>query len=166
MAKTVIAVIGDADEAQSKHLIGTAEQVGEEIGKAGAVLICGGLGGVMKAAARGAKKYHAVTVGILPFITKGQANRFIDIVIPTGMGWGMKDGILVRSADALIALGGGCGTLSEIALAYMHKKPLIVIRGSGGWSSRIPNPLDHRHMVRIQMANTPQEAVAAALNGR
>jgi uncharacterized protein (TIGR00725 family) len=166
LTRTLIAVIGDADEKQSQHLIQLAEQVGEEIGKAGAVLICGGLGGVMKAAAKGAKRYGAVTVGILPFVTRAQANRFIDIVIPTGMGWGMKDSILVRSAHALIALGGGCGTLSEITLAYMHQKPLIVIKGTGGWSCRLPDPLDHRGMMHLEMVDTAQEAVAAALKKR
>lgn len=163
MAKKIIALVGDADEKESQGILKTAEAVGEEIGKSGEILICGGMGGVMRAAAKGAKKHNGTTIGVLPFDTKKEANEYIDIVIPTGMGWGMKDSITIRTADAIIAIGGGCGTLSEILLAYMHKKPIVLIRDTGGWSGKISNPLDHRKFVELETVENAAQAVKRAI---
>ncbi|MDQ4097681.1 MAG: TIGR00725 family protein [Actinomycetota bacterium] len=103
-----------------------AEEVGRELGRNGAVVVCGGLGGVMAAACRGAKAEGATTVGILPGDDRRAANQWVDIAIPTGMGEA-RNALVVRTADALIAVGGEFGTLSEIALALKLGKPVVGI---------------------------------------
>lgn len=101
-----------------------AEEVGREIAKKGAILICGGLGGVMEASARGAKAEGGITVGILPGFDPSDANPFIDIKIITGLSHA-RNVLIVRSSDALIAVSGGYGTLSEIAIALKLQKPVV-----------------------------------------
>jgi uncharacterized protein (TIGR00725 family) len=101
-----------------------AYEVGKEIARQGAILLCGGLGGVMEAAARGAKDAGGITVGILPGATPSEANPSIDLRIVTDMGHA-RNVILVRSADAVIAVSGGYGTLSEIAIARKIGVPCI-----------------------------------------
>jgi uncharacterized protein (TIGR00725 family) len=103
-----------------------AERIGSEIARRGGVLICGGLGGVMEAAARGAKSAGGLTVGILPGGSADDANPSIDIPIPTEMGQA-RNVINVRAADAVIALRGGFGTVSEIALALKMGVPVVAI---------------------------------------
>ena len=88
------------------------------------MLVCGGLGGAMEAACRGAKQAGGTTVGILPGSDRAAANEFVDVVLPTGLGEG-RNALVVRAADALIAVGGGYGTLSEIALALRAGKPVV-----------------------------------------
>ncbi len=110
----------------SKRIAKIAYQVGKEIAQRKAVLICGGLGGVMEEAARGAKANKGLTVGILPGFSSSDANPYIDIPIITGMDHG-RNIIVVRSCDAIIAIGGREGTLSEIAFALKLRIPLIGI---------------------------------------
>jgi uncharacterized protein (TIGR00725 family) len=93
------------------------------------VLVCGGLGGVMEAACKGAKEAGATTVGILPGADRSAANRFVDIAIPTGLGEA-RNALVVRAADAVVAIGDGYGTLSEIALALRAGKRVV---GLGTW---------------------------------
>ncbi|MGQ9569628.1 MAG: TIGR00725 family protein [Thermodesulfovibrionales bacterium] len=125
MPKKTISVIGagTADVATLK----TAEEVGRLIAKHGAILICGGLEGVMEAASKGAHMEGGITVGILPQNNKNEANPYIDIPIVTGFGEG-RNVIISRSADAIIAIGGEYGTLSEIAFGLKMGKPVIGIR--------------------------------------
>lgn len=104
-----------------------AEEVGREIAKEKAILICGGLGGVMEAAARGAKKEGGVTVGILPGFSFEDANPFIDIPIVTGLSHA-RNVLVVRSSQAIIAIEGGYGTLSEIGIALKLKIPMVGLR--------------------------------------
>ena len=101
-----------------------AYEVGAEIARQGAVLLCGGLGGVMEAAAKGAREHGGRTVGILPGPSAREANPFIDLRIVTHMGHA-RNAVLVRSSDAVIAVSGGYGTLSEIALALKIGIPCI-----------------------------------------
>lgn len=145
MPKTMIAVVGagEAGAALSK----TAEEVGRLIAKRGALLVCGGLYGVMEAAARGAKAEGGITVGILPRLDKADANPYIDVPIATGFGEG-RNVLIVRSADALIAIGGEYGTLSEIAFALKTGKPVI---GIGTWDIK-----------GIIKAGSPEDAVNKA----
>lgn len=110
----------------SKKIAKIAYQVGKEIAKRKAILICGGLGGVMEEAARGAKENKGLTMGILPGFSSSDANPYIDIPIVTGMDHG-RNIIVVRSCDAIIAVGGKEGTLSEIAFALKLRIPLIGI---------------------------------------
>jgi uncharacterized protein (TIGR00725 family) len=101
-----------------------ARAVGRLIAERGAVLVCGGLGGVMAAAARGAKEGGGLTVGILPSADPADANASIDVALATGMGE-MRNALIVRAAQAVIAIGGGWGTLSEIALARRTNTPVV-----------------------------------------
>ena len=106
---------------------GLAEAVGGGLAEHGAVLVCGGLGGVMEAACRGATERGGTTVGILPGLDRGQANPHVQVAVPTGLGEA-RNALVVRAADALIAIAGEWGTLSEIALAKKAGKPVIGLR--------------------------------------
>jgi uncharacterized protein (TIGR00725 family) len=101
-----------------------AEEIGRRLADAGATVVCGGLGGVMDAAARGARERDGVVVGILPGETRGGASRHLTVAIPTGMGEA-RNALIARAADAVIAVGGEWGTLSEIALAMKMGTPVI-----------------------------------------
>ncbi|UCE05227.1 MAG: TIGR00725 family protein [bacterium] len=119
----IIGVIGQGRDC-SAELLKEAEQVGYHIAQRNAILLCGGLGGVMEAACRGAKKGGGTTIGVIPTTHKSDANSFVDIPIVTGFGEA-RNIIIVRSADALIAVGGRYGTLSEIAFALSFSKPIV-----------------------------------------
>ncbi|MBW7956428.1 MAG: TIGR00725 family protein [Deltaproteobacteria bacterium] len=121
----VIGVIGYGLEDEALNEL--AEKTGALIAEAGCVLVNGGLGGVMRASARGCRSKGGLTVGILPGLDPGEANEYIDIPVSTGMGE-MRNALIVRAASALIAIGGGYGTLSEIALALKSGKQVIGIK--------------------------------------
>ncbi|MDI6890949.1 MAG: TIGR00725 family protein [Thermodesulfovibrionales bacterium] len=125
MPPKIIAVIGagKADEA----ILKIAEEVGGLIARKNAILICGGLSGIMEAAARGARSEGGITVGILPQNHKNEANPYIDVPVATGFGEG-RNVIIARTADAIIAVGGEYGTLSEIAFGLKMGKPVIGIQ--------------------------------------
>ena len=120
--QTIIGVIGDSEPAPETASL--AEEAGAEIARAGAVLVCGGLGGVMQAAARGAKGAGGLTVGVLPTYDAGSANAFIDIPVVTGMGHA-RNVIIAATAHALIAMSGAHGTLSEIAIGLKLGKRVV-----------------------------------------
>ncbi len=119
-----IAVIGghDCDQKTAK----TAEEVGRGIAQLGARLVCGGLSGVMQAACKGAKQAGGLTIGILPGPDTKEANQYVDIPIATDLGY-MRNNMVVRNADIIIAIDGKQGTLSEIAYALQMKKPILGI---------------------------------------
>lgn len=125
MKRPIIAVIGG--RRTEKPLLREAEEAGRLIAQKGAVLVCGGLGGVMEAASKGAKSEGGITVGILPHNDSKKSNLYIDIPIATGLGIG-RNVIIARTADALIAVGGEYGTLSEIAFALQMEKPVAGIK--------------------------------------
>lgn len=132
-----------------------AELVGRGLAEAGAIVVCGGLGGVMEAACRGAKSAGGMTLGILPGSRREDANPYVDMAVATGLGE-LRNGLVVRSADALIAIGGEFGTLSEIALALKAGKPVV---GLGTWQlARRDQPVD-----AIVPAASAEEAVTRAL---
>jgi uncharacterized protein (TIGR00725 family) len=106
-----------------------AEEVGRRLAEDGAVLVCGGLGGVMEAACRGARSAGGLTLGILPGGDRRDANPYVEVAVPTGLGEA-RNALVVRAADALVAVGGGYGTLSEIALALKGGTPVV---GLGTW---------------------------------
>jgi len=142
-----------------------AEEIGEEIARRGAIVICGGRGGVMKAAAKGALRAGGITVGILPSMSKDEANEYIKIIIPSGCGPVMRGSLIIRAADAIITIGGGVGTLGEIACAYAHKKPIIGLRGSGGWTDKLVDTyLDDRKLVKIAGGCSAKEVVDIAFD--
>ncbi len=146
MSKPIfIAVIGSARcDAQTASL---AEAVGRQIARRGAGLVCGGRGGVMEAACRGAKAAGGLTVGILPGADRNEANPYVDVPIVTGLGEA-RNTLVVRSAAVVVAVSGGYGTLSEIALALKMGRPVV---GLNTWPIEAVIP-----------ARTPQEAVDKA----
>ena len=164
MAKKIqILVIGHNDNGCTPEHERIAYEVGYEIAENDAVLITGGLGGVMNAASHGAHDAGGLTVGILPQDDPSFANEYVDIVIPSGVGL-MRDFLNALAADGIIVVGGGSGTLSEICAAYMYKKPMVAIRGTGGAAERfIDGYVDHRKNVKIIGADSPKEAVTQIL---
>ncbi|GAB4571486.1 MAG: TIGR00725 family protein [Anaerolineae bacterium] len=120
----LIGVIGVAEATPAQEHM--AELVGALIAEAGHVLVCGGRGGVMAAACRGAARSGGQTLGILPGDTADEANTWVTIPLPTGMGEA-RNALIARAADALIAIGTGWGTLSEMALAVKMGKPVIAL---------------------------------------
>lgn len=117
-----VAVIGpgDATSQQTRN----AEEIGRKLAEGGAIVVCGGLGGVMEAACRGASGAAGTTVGLLPGTDRDTANEWVQIAIPTGLGE-LRNGLVIRAADTVIAVGGAYGTLSEIALALRAGIPVI-----------------------------------------
>ena len=122
-----VAVVGpgDATPAQERD----AELIGRGLAQAGATLVCGGLGGVMAAACRGAAEAGGMTVGVLPGTDRAAANPWVRVALPTGLGE-LRNGLVVRAADVVVAVGGAYGTLSEVALAL---KTGVQVIGLGTW---------------------------------
>lgn len=141
MSPLHVAVVG-AGEATAEQ-VAAAEVVGATLAAAGAVVVCGGLGGVMAAACRGAKSAGGTTVGILPGTSRADANEWVDVAVATGLGEG-RNAIVVRDVDAVVAVGGAYGTLSEIALALRAGVPVVGWRTwqltdpAGEWVPIIP----------------------------
>jgi len=125
-----------------------AESTGKSIARAGAVLVCGGLGGVMEAAARGAKQEGGFTIGLLPGVSRMTANRYIDLPIATGLGH-FRNFLIAQTADALIAVTGKYGTLSELAMGLTLGKTVV---GLGSWD-----------IEGVVSASSPEEAVRLAI---
>ena len=169
--RTTIGVIGKNEQHEadvvSEFTMGAAEEVGRLVAERGGVIVTGGRFGVMEAASRGAKKADGLTVGFLPAMDPKSANDYVDLVFPTGLGRA-RNLLTARSCDALIMIGGSCGTLNELTIAYAEARPVVILRGSGGWADRIipclqeGKYLDERHTVEIGIADTPAEAVEKA----
>ncbi|MEC7711717.1 MAG: TIGR00725 family protein [Thermoproteota archaeon] len=161
--KRQILVIGNNDNGCTPELEKLAYDMGSNIAKSNSVLITGGLGGVMRAASHGAHDAGGLIVGIIPQNDFSLANEFCDIVIPSGMGL-MRDFLNALSADGVIVIGGGSGTLSEICAAYMYKKPIVALKNSGGTASKYADQfLDHRKNVQIIGVETADEAIKYVL---
>src|SRR6266567_2062868 len=168
----LITVIGksakDPNDPPSAEALKAAEMVGANIAGAGAILIAGGLSGVMEAASRGAKRANGLVIGMLPGFRKEDANKYVDVAITTGMGW-MRNALTVRAADAVIMISGGIGTLNELTVAY-ELKPTVILEGTGGWSDRIRETayqgkhLDESGSATLHFATTPSEAVELAFS--
>ncbi len=146
MRRPIIGVIGAGQCPPDISVI--AEEVGREIARKGGLLLCGGLGGVMEAASKGAREEGGITIGILPGDNPEDANRYIDIPVVTGFGHA-RNIIIAKSSDILIAISGSYGTLSEIAFGLILNKSIISI---GSWE------LDER-IIRVSNA---REAVEKA----
>jgi uncharacterized protein (TIGR00725 family) len=142
--------VGAASPGARPEDLRAAEAVGRLVAEAGAVLVCGGRGGVMEASCRGARSAGGLTVGLLPGVDRDAANPFVDVAIPTGLGE-LRNGLIVRSADAIVAIGGEWGTLSEIALAAKTGTPVV---GIDTWDLGRDE---------IETATDPAAAVARAL---
>ena len=153
-SRILIGVIGGGEV--SPQVAGIAEEVGREIARRGAVLVCGGMGGVMEAACKGATEEGGLTIGILPGDGRYGANPYVQIPIVTGIGYA-RNAVVVKSSQAIIAVDGSYGTLSEIAFALQSGIPVI---GLDTWSIAIGGSSDES----IIRAVSPQEAVEKAFS--
>ena len=152
--KKFIAVIGGSEcSSQEAEL---AEEVGRELARQGVILVCGGLGGIMAAACKGASSAGGVTIGILPGGSRQAANPYVQIPIVTNLGEA-RNVVLVKSAEAVIAIGGGYGTLSEIGHALRNGLPVV---GLNTWSLSRNGQPDNS----IILAQDPAEAVKKAIS--
>jgi uncharacterized protein (TIGR00725 family) len=155
-AAAYVAVAGPGDADADDATTEAAEEVGRLLAAAGAVVLCGGLGGVMSAVARGVRSGGGTCVGLLPGADRALADPALTLALATGLGE-LRNGLLVTAADAVIAVGGSWGTVSEVALARRLGKPVV---GLLGWS------VSDAAGVRLdayQVVDTPAEAVAAAM---
>jgi len=150
----LIAVIGGRQPSSEEAKL--AEAVGRELAKRGAILVCGGLGGVMEAACKGASSEGGITIGILPGDSRQAANPYVQIPIVTGMGYA-RNVAVVKSAQAVIAIGGNYGTLSEISHALQSGIPVI---GLNTWTLSKNDRQDNS----ITIVQSPAEAVDKALS--
>jgi len=148
--------IGVAGASQPEpELVDMAETLGRRLAEAGAIVVCGGGAGVMAAACRGAAAVGGITVGLLPGGNRHDGNPHLSVALPTGLGEG-RNVLLVRASDALVAVGGGYGTLSEIALALRTGVPVV---GLGTWSLALAGrPVD-----AFPVASQPDEAARLAV---
>ena len=141
-----VAVVGPSDATSQERR--AAEAIGRGLAEAGAIVLTGGLGGVMEAACHGASAAAGTTVGFLPTTDRRTANDYLQIALPTGLGE-LRNGLIIRAADAVIAIGGAYGTLSEIALALRTDVPVI---GLETWE-----------IEGVERVTTPTEAIERAL---
>jgi uncharacterized protein (TIGR00725 family) len=158
-----IAIAGPGEATPGRLL--AAEEAGAAVAEAGAGLVCGGLGGVMEAACRGARSSGGLTVGLLPGGDRDAANGWVIVALPTGLGEA-RNALVVRAADAVVAIGGGWGTLSEIALALKAGIPVV---GLDTWQPVAPGAVGVAPLGgvappgAIVQATDPRAAVAEAL---
>lgn len=170
MNKLQIGVIGSAgweeypDKKPSKKIFELAYQTGKLIAQKNAILICGGKGGIMEEACRGAKEKGGITAGIVSGNIRNQVNKYIDVEVVSGTINCGEESIIISMCDGIIAIGGGSGTLQEIATAYRNKKPIVAIKGSGGWTDKVAGEyLDERELIKIEIAYTPEKALKLLL---
>jgi uncharacterized protein (TIGR00725 family) len=154
MRRLLVAVIGAARCSQTEAA--AAEAVGSALAEAGATVICGGRGGVMEAACRGAQQAGGLTVGILPGDDPAAANPYVDVAIATGLGEA-RNAIVARTARAVVAIGGRYGTLSEIAFALKRGVPVV---GVNTWGLEPPDGSGSSPIIRV---DDPVEAARRAL---
>lgn len=166
MRKMQIGVIGSAgneeypDKKPSKKAFEFAYELGKLIAQQKAVLICGGKGGIMEEACRGAKEKNGITVGVISGNVRDKANKYVDVEVISGFVNCGEEALIVSMSDGLIAIGGGSGTLQEIAIAYRNNKPVVAIKNIAGWADRLAESyLDERGIIKIGSADSPQEAI-------
>lgn len=161
--KRQILVIGNNTNWCTPKYEKIAYDIGFEIAKSGSVLVNGGLVCVMESVSHGAHDAKGLTVEIIPQDDPSMANEFCDIVIPTGMGL-ICDYLNALSADGVIIVGGGSGTLSEACASYMYKKPMVAIKNLGSSvDPYIDGYIDHRKNIKIIGVDTAQEDVVKIL---
>ncbi len=151
-----ISVIGAGEASESELRL--AEAVGTEIARRSSILVCGGLGGVMEAAAKGAVEAGGLALGLLPGETRAQANPYLSASIPTGLGHGRNYWVAL-GGDGVIAVGGGAGTLSEIGLALKLRRPIALLQSLDVEAAGISDPL-------LKIATNPREAVELVCGAR
>lgn len=157
MRKTIVGVFGDSEAEKREKKF--AKQIGREIGTRGYVLLTGARGGIMLSACKGAKEEGGLTLGILPSSDKSRANRFTEIVIPTGLG-STRNSLNALTSDYVIVIGGKSGTLSEIAFSWLYGNPILAVKGFGGWSEKLAGKrIDQRRKDHIIPIESPKQAL-------
>ncbi|MBN1946121.1 MAG: TIGR00725 family protein [Bradymonadales bacterium] len=169
----IIGVVGGSSP--PPEAIEAAFEVGREIARLDLWLVSGGLSGVMAAASRGVREGRtqyqtgSFILGILPGDKADNANPYVDLAIPTGLGIA-RNLLVVRTADAIVAIDGESGTLSEVAFAWQLGKPIVALTSTGGWAAALAGKtIDSRRSDRVHSADSPEEAVRRAvelLSGR
>lgn len=169
--KIQIGVIGSAGPEEypgkkpSNKIYEVAENVGRMIAENNAITICGGKGGIMEFACKGAKSVGGITVGIVSGNKRFTCNQYIDVEVISGTINCGEEALITSMSDALIILGGGSGTLQEITLAYRNNKPMVAIVNLEGWGKKLANTyLDYRKKVKIIPAKTPKQAIDIVFN--
>ncbi|MDI1443606.1 TIGR00725 family protein [Polyangium sp. 6x1] len=162
----VLAAVGSAG-GLSADIETACVELGRRAIEVGFRVVTGGLGGVMEAVSRGAHSSSAWregdVLGVLPAYDRDAANPYVDIVVPTGMQIG-RNVVVVAMSDVVVAIGGGAGTLSEIAIAWQLGKPIISLAGSGGWSQRLAGEcIDARRRDTVHAAEDAEQAITLAL---
>jgi uncharacterized protein (TIGR00725 family) len=152
MKELIIGVIGGHNP--TKEVEQLAHNLGKNIAKVGLKVVCGGLSGVMEAVCQGVKEENGVTIGIIPSYDKKDANKYVDIVVPTGLGYA-RNVLVVQTADIVVALPGEYGTLSEIAYALQFKKPVISL---GSW--------DIKGIIKVNSVVEALEQIIKTLNSK
>jgi uncharacterized protein (TIGR00725 family) len=137
--RPIVAVVGGSDCTSAEAVL--AEELGRRLAQRGAVVVCGGLTGVMEAVAKGVRATGGLTIGILPGNDRRDANAYIDVPLATGMGE-MRNALIVRVAGAIVAIGGGTGTLSEIALALRIGTPVVGLHDNFAGLATLPRVAD------------------------
>lgn len=170
MKKLQIAVIGSAGweeypgKKPNKKIFQLAYEAGKQIALQNAILVCGGKGGIMEEACRGAKENNGITVGVISGNERNKSNKYVDIEIVSGIVNCGEEALLISMCDGIVAIGGGSGTLQEIATAYRNKKTIIAIKGVKGWTNKLAGTyLDDRRLTKIEIANSSEEAISILL---
>lgn len=163
-----IGVIGQSQhpfEEISSKALEVAHKIGFLIAKEGWILFSGGRDGIMERASKGAKEASGITVGILPSFNVDEANDYIDVPVTTGLGMDMRSDLMIHTVDAVIMISGKNGTLKELSTAYMNRKPVVIMEGTGGFADIVKGILfegkylDSRRNIEIHFAKTPEEAI-------
>lgn len=171
--KLQIGIIGSAGEddyqkkgGASKEMMQTAYELGQLLAKNNTIVVTGGKDGIMETAAKGAKEASGLTIGVVKGKERFTSNNYIDVEVISGMiADGMDELTLALMCDAVIVVGGGAGTLQEIAIAYRNNKPIVALDNLGGWSEKLANLyLDEREKVLIKSAKSAKEAVNLVLS--
>jgi uncharacterized protein (TIGR00725 family) len=154
-----VSVVGFNADSCTEVARKAAYEVGKAIAREGGTVVCGGLGGVMEAACKGAHDAGGLSVGIVPSADPGEANQYCDLVVATGLGKS-RNFLVAYSGDAMVVVGGGAGTLIEAAAAYQACKPIVAVKGTGGvadaWAGK---HLDDRRTGKILEGSSPEHAV-------
>ncbi|MGE5142475.1 MAG: TIGR00725 family protein [Acidobacteriota bacterium] len=160
VVRPIVAVVGGSECTSAEA--GLAEELGRRLAQGGAVVVCGGLTGVMEAVAKGVRASGGLTVGILPGNDARDANRFIDVPLATGMGE-MRNALIVRVAGAIVAIGGGTGTLSEIALALRIGTPVVGLHDNFAAVTELPRVSDAAAAAAWALAEASNKAAMKRL---
>ena len=152
-----IAIIGDSRA--SKEACQFAEELGAAVAKLGFAVVTGGRGGLMEAANKGAQEAGGLSIGILPSASINEANAFCNAVIPTGIGHA-RNTITVLSCDAIVSIGGGAGTLSEICFGWIYQKPIFLIKQFDGWSQKISDQqIDTKYSTKTVTCSSIEDVI-------